>query len=278
MTDVIPMRTVLAGGTVILGTGRHRQQRINRQLLRAGGDGHVQLRDAALSIGCTSAIRAETATITITVQRPMADGSFTNTATIDSTSIGDPNRSNNSSSVNTTVDPVADVEVQSKSVTPGSILAGTDATYVITFRNAGPSTAQGVTLNDQFNPDRTGDAGYTVSSIYGEPGFLRVQCRHEPHRLQHRQSHGGSGRDRHRGCASEAGWLRRRRDGSLSEYRDHRDEHGADPDATNDSKSATLPITRAAVDLIANVADVSSFMGVNPDPLGFESRGRHRTT
>ncbi len=30
--------------------------------------------------------------ITITVKRPMADGSFTNTATINSTTIGDPDR------------------------------------------------------------------------------------------------------------------------------------------------------------------------------------------
>ncbi len=45
----------------------------------------------------------------------------------------------------------------------------------------------------------------------------------------------------------------------------------AQTDATNDSKSASLAITFAQVDLIANVVDVPSFVGVNPDPLGFDT-------
>ncbi len=45
----------------------------------------------------------------------------------------------------------------------------------------------------------------------------------------------------------------------------------AQTDTTNDSKGAALAITFAQVDLIANVTDVSSFVGINPDPLGFDT-------
>ncbi len=134
VTDVIPMRTVLAGGSVISAVAGPGSK---------GSTGSCSVLAATVTCNYATLLyqsgapanTAETATITITVERPMADGAFTNTATIDSTSVGDPNRSNNTSSVNTTVAPVADVEVQSKSVTPASVLAGTDATYVITFRN-----------------------------------------------------------------------------------------------------------------------------------------------
>ncbi len=93
--------------------------------------------------------------------------------------------------------------MQSKSVTPASVLAGTDATATsITFRNVGPSTAQGVTLNDQFNPT-PGDAGYTVTSITASQGTCCVQRGHRPDRLQYRQPHGRAGGNRHRGGAPE---------------------------------------------------------------------------
>ncbi|TCS36504.1 putative repeat protein (TIGR01451 family) [Paucimonas lemoignei] len=96
-----------------------------------------------------------TAVFTITVARPMYDssaqpgGKWTNTASVTSTDQGDTDLSNNSASVQVKVDPVADVRIQN-TATPASAQAGTNATYVLTVNNAGPSTAKSVTVTDVF--------------------------------------------------------------------------------------------------------------------------------
>ena len=267
VTDVIPMRTVLAGGTAInavAGVGSKGSTGSCSVLAATVTCNYAALLYQTGSPGNT----AETATITVTVARPMADGAFTNTATVDSTSIGDPNRSNNSSSVNTTVDPVADVEVQSKSVTPNPVLAGTDATYVITFRNVGPSTAQGVMLNDQFNPT-PGDAGYTVVSSTSSQGSCAFNAGADllscnVGSLTAGQVETVSAVVRPKWMASPPGVRQLANTATVS-------TSTAQSDTTNDSKGATLGINGAQVDLIANISDISSFVGVNPDPLGFDS-------
>ena len=98
----------------------------------------------------------ETVIFSIAVSRPLIDSNaqagnvWTNTATVRSQTIGDINLANNSSSVNVQVDPVADVTVVN-TVTPTTALAGTQATYVLTVTNNGPSSAQNVTISDVFN-------------------------------------------------------------------------------------------------------------------------------
>ena len=93
----------------------------------------------------------ETVTITIDVTRPLFEGSQTNTATVNSTDVGDPDRTNNSDTATVTIDPICDVEMQSKTVTPNPVSAGTESTYVMTFRNNGPSRADGVSVTDVFS-------------------------------------------------------------------------------------------------------------------------------
>mgnify|MGYP000144404910 CR=1 FL=1 len=95
---------------------------------------------------------AETATFEITVSRPLTDGAFTNTANVRSDFIGETDTSNNSASVNLTVSSIADVEMQSIVVTPTPTKAGTNSTYVLTFRNNGPGTASDVEVLHQFLP------------------------------------------------------------------------------------------------------------------------------
>lgn len=112
--------------------------------------------DAQVQCNLGDLINDETATVTITVTRPMRDGTLTNTASAYSLLTGDPDRSNNESHVDVTVDPVTDVEVTEKLVTYAGyptdpILAGTIATYTIGVRNNGPSTAASVTLADVFS-------------------------------------------------------------------------------------------------------------------------------
>ena len=96
-----------------------------------------------------------TAVFTVTVTRPVLDSAaqpgnvWTNSASVTSTDQGDTNPANNSASANVQVDPVADLTVVD-TVTPGSAAAGTNATYVLTVNNNGPSSAAGVTLSDVF--------------------------------------------------------------------------------------------------------------------------------
>lgn len=106
----------------------------------------------------------QTVTVPIVVNRPLLDGSFTNTATVGNTVEGDPNSANNSASDTVVIEPIADVEMTGKQITPASVRAGQNASYVLSFRNNGPSTAQGVVVGDSFN-FAAGDTGFTVVSI-----------------------------------------------------------------------------------------------------------------
>jgi len=100
----------------------------------------------------------------IQVTRPLYDGSQTNTATVNSTLVGDPDRTNNSAQATVTIDPIADVQMQNKTVSPSTVAAGTEATYVLTFRNNGPSTAQNVVVIDDFTLPVGGDTNFTMIS------------------------------------------------------------------------------------------------------------------
>jgi uncharacterized repeat protein (TIGR01451 family) len=106
----------------------------------------------------------QTVTVPITVNRALQDGTFTNTATVANTAEGDPNASNNSASDTVTIEAIADVEMTGKTVTPSSVRAGENATYVLSYRNNGPSTAQNVAVTDTFTFP-VGDSGATVISI-----------------------------------------------------------------------------------------------------------------
>jgi len=266
VTDVIPMRTTLAGGTVIsalAGTGSK------------GSTGSCSVAAATVTCNYASlryetgapADTAETAAITITVQRPMADGTVTNTATIDSTSIGDPDRSNNTSSVITTVDPVADVEVQTKTVAPNPVLAGTDATYVISFRNVGPSPAQNVVIEDQFSPT-PGDAGYTVKSATASKGSCSFNAGTDL--LTCPIGTLTAGELQSVTVVVRPTWMNSPPLGRHLQNTATITTTTGQLNTGNDSKNATLDIDGAQVDLIANITDVPSFVGVNPDPLGYD--------
>ncbi|MEO8247857.1 MAG: IPTL-CTERM sorting domain-containing protein [Burkholderiales bacterium] len=89
-----------------------------------------------------------TATVTVVV-RPLVTVTAirTNTATINSPDVGDPNRSNNNRSVTSQVTALVDL-LATKSATPSPVMAGTPLTYVATVRNNGPSTAATVTVVD----------------------------------------------------------------------------------------------------------------------------------
>lgn len=268
VSDVIPMRTTLAGTTVInavAGVGDKGSTGSCGVSAATVTCNYANLLYASAGTGAINT--AETAVITVTVNRPMLDGSFTNTATINSTAIGDSNRSNNTSSVSTTVDPVADITVQSKTVTPNPVLAGVDATYVITVRNNGPSQALGVVLEDQFNPT-PGDTGYSIQSMTASQGSCSfnsgsdlVTCNIGTMAANNVQTVTIVARPKWMASPPIGRNLQNTATASMTT---------ADSNGTNNSQSATLNINAAQVDLIGNITDVASFVGVSPDPLGYD--------
>lgn len=91
----------------------------------------------------------DSATVTIVVRpRAATTGPRTNTASVWSADIGDPDPLNNSGSVTSQVIAVADLEI-SKTDTPDPVRAGAPLTYVVTVTNpAGLSSAANVVMTD----------------------------------------------------------------------------------------------------------------------------------
>jgi uncharacterized repeat protein (TIGR01451 family) len=83
-------------------------------------------------------------TYTVTVSTP-ATGSLSNTASVSSVGT-DPVNTNNTSTANTTIVPVADLQVSKTG--PATVLPNGDITYTISVLNAGPSPATSVTVTD----------------------------------------------------------------------------------------------------------------------------------
>jgi uncharacterized repeat protein (TIGR01451 family) len=88
------------------------------------------------------------------------------------------------------IDPLADVEVTGKTVTPSTVLAGENATYVVSFRNNGPDDAYGVTLNDAFSffaadgvTANASDPGLTVVSFSNSKAGTTCQLRRSDNSL-----------------------------------------------------------------------------------------------
>ncbi len=113
--------------------------------------------------------QGQSVSIPITVSRPMLDGTFTNNVTVSNVTEGDPNPSNNTASDTVTIAAIADVQMTGKTATPSAIRAGETTTYVLSFRNNGPSTAANVSVNDVFTFPG-GDSGLTVVSIASSKG------------------------------------------------------------------------------------------------------------
>jgi len=105
---------------------------------------------ATVDLSCNLGTLANggTATITVVVRPSRATtGTRTNTATITSQDVGDPNRANNSGSVTSTVTAIVDIQAL-KTATPSPVQAGAPLLFVVTARNNGPSTASNVVATD----------------------------------------------------------------------------------------------------------------------------------
>ncbi len=101
---------------------------------------------------CTQGV--DCPTITAQVRPGGNGGTRSNTAEAFSQDVADPDTANNRGSVNSNVDPRADVSV-SITDTPDPAFAGQSLTYVITASNAGPSQAENTTISDTLPNDVT---------------------------------------------------------------------------------------------------------------------------
>ena len=108
----------------------------------------------------------QSATFTLVLD-PGANSQVTNTATVTS-ELFDTDPPDNTSSVTTTVTPVADLSVSKTG--PATVTAGTTATYTVTITNLGPSPATNVVVTDVL----TGDA--TFVSVTPSAGCTGTTC------------------------------------------------------------------------------------------------------
>ena len=93
-------------------------------------------------------------TLVIRVTRPFESGSFTNFASIFSPDTTELNSNNNTDSANYSVAAIADMTINSKTVTPNPSRVGVASTYVISVRNAGANSAENVQVIDVIDPAR----------------------------------------------------------------------------------------------------------------------------
>jgi uncharacterized repeat protein (TIGR01451 family) len=105
---------------------------------------------ATINLSCNlgTVLNGGSASVTVVVRPSIAtSGTRTNTASVYSSDVGDPNRANNTNSVTSNVTAEVDVQV-TKTANPSSVPAGATVTYVSTVKNNGPSTAATVQMTD----------------------------------------------------------------------------------------------------------------------------------
>src|SRR6266704_2476283 len=107
--------------------------------------------DGVATVTCTLTNLAKNATATVTIiVNPTATGSATNIANAASFEF-DPNPANNTASIVTTINPLADLTL-SQSGLPNPVVAGSNLIYTLLVRNLGPSTTTNVVLTDPLPP------------------------------------------------------------------------------------------------------------------------------
>lgn len=212
--------------------------------------------------------QGQNAVFTIAVARPLSSGVLNNTARITSTTLGDPNPANNQATASVTVSPNADVEVVSKSVSPSMVQAGVNAVYVITVRNNGPSAAGSVQLVDSLCTGSSTDCDYTFISASATGGG---SCSHNAalHTVTCDWPSFSSGRTEAVTLTLMPNWQAgnsvRRFDNTALISTTTREKYDG-TDWGNNSKTATLIINPASLDMVVNKTDNSP---AGPDPLGY---------
>jgi large repetitive protein len=224
----------------------------------------------------TSTVTCDLGTITagndkvvlITVKRPLKDGTWTNNANTYSLDVGDSNRANNRDSADVTIAPVTDIELTAKDVSPPDVKAGVEATYVISIRNNGPSSANNVVVTDTFTVNAasgpftpisvtSADGGASCSAFdTSTPAAPFVTC-----------SFGTVGPFEVRSMTVKIrpDWMTTPPAGRHLGNQAVVTTSSVQSDLTNDEKSADLLISGAEVDLLIDQTDLADAVGFDPD-------------
>lgn len=96
----------------------------------------------------------DSATLVVRVNRPFESGTFNNKATVSSPDTTETNTANNESTASYTIEAVADITLNSKSIAPNPARVGVVSTYTISVRNLGPNPAADVVVSDTIDPAR----------------------------------------------------------------------------------------------------------------------------
>ncbi len=248
LTDIIPM---YLGGTAF---------RPATGISVVASDGTICSTGSTVSCNLQDMANGAITTVTITVTRPFRDSSWINSASVFSSNIGDPARGNNTADApSVAIAGVADIEMTAKTVTPTSVRAGVEATYVLSFRNSGASTADSVVVTDTFNPAGVGT--YTLISTSATKGSCDpivgdvLTCNIGFMVRNETQSVTVVIRPDYMVAPPAPRELPNIAEVSTST---------AESDPGNNSQVASLAITEALLDLIVNKSDVI-------DPVGFDS-------
>ena len=239
----------------------------------SGGTASFACGTSGATVTCTQTGGAmapgDSVTVLIEVNRPLLDGSFSNTASVGNTVEGDPVPGNNSASDTVVIAPVADVQMSGKSVSPASVKAGENATYVLSYRNNGPSPALNVKLTDSFT-FAPGDTGMTVVSVAsskaGSNCHIAARDQITPASPSFTCDGIGTLVDGEAGSVTlvvrpnfMAGAAARSIDNTATVSTD-----SVESDSSNNSKLANLTVAPASLDLLVNKTDLV-------DPVGYFS-------
>ncbi|MEO0870540.1 MAG: hypothetical protein AAFY19_01080, partial [Pseudomonadota bacterium] len=96
----------------------------------------------------------DTETIVLRVERPFESGSFTNFASVFSPDTNELDTNNNTDSAQYSTVGIADMTINSKTVTPDPARVGVQSTYIISVRNDGANPAEDVVVTDVIDPTR----------------------------------------------------------------------------------------------------------------------------
>jgi uncharacterized repeat protein (TIGR01451 family) len=116
-----------------------------------GGTGNISCTIASLASGVTANF-----TLVVQVNSGTASGTVISDTDSGSSTISDPNASNNSATANVNVAPAnqADLAI-TKTATPNPVLAGNNVTYTVSATNNGPAAATSVVISDTLPPNTT---------------------------------------------------------------------------------------------------------------------------
>src|SRR6266404_2963325 len=145
VTAGVPPNTTFFSAEVMSGTGWG-----TPTTPAVGGTGNVGFSKTQVAPGETVSLQ-----IVVKVNADTTMASISNTATVASPS--DKNAANNTAAVTTNVTslpPSADLQI-AKTDDPNPVAAGRDVTYTLSVYNAGPSSAQSVTVTDPVPPNTT---------------------------------------------------------------------------------------------------------------------------